>query len=224
MRRMFSSDFLDNDKFLELPISAKLLYIYLNMYADSEGFVASTRKAIMSSGATTDDMRVLLAKNFIKELNEDEFTKVYLVTDFWQNNSSNLLYSPSFKETDFQVAKGQVVLVNKVYMNIEDYNERLLLGENIQATEISKGHSKTSRKKFEKPTLEEVQEYCKLRNNNVNPKDFYDYYENCEWTVKDRKTSKRKPMDNWKNTVITWEKNDKQYNKQETQQIDYMKF
>lgn len=52
----------------------------------------------------------------------------------------------------------------------------------------------------EKPTLEEVKEYCKERNNNVDPKKFFDYYEVNNWI--DNKGNKVK---SWKQKVITWE-------------------
>ena len=56
-------------------------------------------------------------------------------------------------------------------------------------------------KKFVPPTLEEVQEYCKQRNNNVDPKKFFDYYEVGDW-----KDSKGNKIKNWKQKLITWEK------------------
>lgn len=57
------------------------------------------------------------------------------------------------------------------------------------------------RKKFIKPTLDEVKEYCLERNNGVNYQTFYDYYETSDWV--DAKGNKVK---NWKQKVITWEK------------------
>ena len=57
---------------------------------------------------------------------------------------------------------------------------------------------------FNKPTLEEIEEYCKSRNNNVNAKEFYEYYDVANW-----KDSNGKQIKNWKQKVITWEKDDK---------------
>ena len=58
-----------------------------------------------------------------------------------------------------------------------------------------------SKKRFIKPTLEEVQAYCKERNNNVDAKAFFDYYDTGDW-----KDAKGKPVRNWKQKVITWER------------------
>lgn len=57
------------------------------------------------------------------------------------------------------------------------------------------------KKKFVAPTLEEITDYCNSRNNNVNPKQFFDYYEANDWV--DGKGNKVK---SWKQKVITWEK------------------
>lgn len=57
------------------------------------------------------------------------------------------------------------------------------------------------KERFKKPTLEEVEAYCKERGNKVNPKKFYDFYETGNW-----KDSKGNQVKNWKQKVITWEK------------------
>ena len=56
------------------------------------------------------------------------------------------------------------------------------------------------RKRFIPPTLEDVQAYCQERNNKVDPKRFFDYYEQGGW-----KDSKGNPVKNWKQKLITWE-------------------
>lgn len=60
---------------------------------------------------------------------------------------------------------------------------------------------KSEKPKFVPPTLEEVAAYCKERNNNVDPKQFFDYYSTGEW-----KDAKGNPVKNWKQKIITWEK------------------
>lgn len=56
-------------------------------------------------------------------------------------------------------------------------------------------------KRFKPPTLEEVQAYCDERHNSVDAKAFFDYYNAGKW-----KDSKGKPVRNWKQKVITWER------------------
>lgn len=59
----------------------------------------------------------------------------------------------------------------------------------------------TKRKRFEKPTLSEIKQYCIERNNNVDAQHFYDYYESNGWKVG------KNSMKNWQAAVRTWEKN-----------------
>lgn len=54
--------------------------------------------------------------------------------------------------------------------------------------------------RFTPPTLEEVQKYCKERQNNVDPQRFVDFYESKGWMVGKNK------MKSWKACVRTWER------------------
>lgn len=62
--------------------------------------------------------------------------------------------------------------------------------------------NKPKKQSFVPPTLEEVRAYCFERGSNVDPQKFFDYYEEGEW-----KDSKGKPVKNWKQKLITWERN-----------------
>ena len=68
--------------------------------------------------------------------------------------------------------------------------------------EIEKEDNKPQ-KRFVKPTLDEIKAYCQERGNNVDAKAFFDYYETGNW-----KDAKGKPVRNWKQKVITWERSD----------------
>ena len=65
--------------------------------------------------------------------------------------------------------------------------------------ELPKPKKKT--KKFVKPTIEQITEYCKERNNNINSEHFYDHYESKGWKVGNV------GMKDWKAAVRTWERN-----------------
>lgn len=64
-RRMFSKTIIDSDMFLDMPTSSRLLYFDLSMRADDDGFVNSPKKIIRMTGASQDDLKLLIAKNFI---------------------------------------------------------------------------------------------------------------------------------------------------------------
>ena len=64
----------------------------------------------------------------------------------------------------------------------------------------SSASTTTKRKRFEKPTLSEIEQYCIERNNNVNAEQFFDYYESNGWKVGNNS------MKDWKAAVRTWER------------------
>ena len=64
-------------------------------------------------------------------------------------------------------------------------------------------YSKTTKKRFIPPTLDEVKNYCLERNNNVDAERFIDYYTSNGWKVG------KNPMKDWKAAIRTWEKGDK---------------
>jgi len=64
-RRMFSLKIIDTDNFIDMPISTRLLYYDLSMRADDDGFVSSPKKIIKIIGASTDDLKLLRAKDYI---------------------------------------------------------------------------------------------------------------------------------------------------------------
>lgn len=81
--------------------------------------------------------------------------------------------------------------------------------------EIEEEKEKRKREKssrFSPPTLEEVSKYCLERGNNVDPKRFFDFYAAGHW-----KDSKGEPVRNWKQRVISWEKDDNKITKSSTE-------
>ena len=64
-RRMFAKTIIDSDAFLDMPLSSQSLYFHLSMRGDDEGFVNNPKKIQRMIGATDDDMRILISKNFI---------------------------------------------------------------------------------------------------------------------------------------------------------------
>lgn len=68
----------------------------------------------------------------------------------------------------------------------------------VISNDITKG-AKT-RKRFIKPTVEEVREYCQERGNTVDPDTFVNFYESKGWVVG------KSPMKDWKAAVRNWER------------------
>lgn len=60
----------------------------------------------------------------------------------------------------------------------------------------------TKRKRFEKPSISDIKQYCIERNNCVNAEQFYDYYESNGWKVG------KNSMKDWRAAVRTWERSE----------------
>ena len=74
--------------------------------------------------------------------------------------------------------------------------------EKKEIKEKKKDLPETKERVFKKPSVEEISSYCQERNNNINPEQFYDYYEANGWKIN------RNPMKDWKATVRNWERNE----------------
>lgn len=57
------------------------------------------------------------------------------------------------------------------------------------------------KKRFIKPTVEEIRAYCEERQNGIDPEYFYDHYEANGWMAG------KNHMKDWKASVRTWERN-----------------
>lgn len=81
-RRMFSKLITQSARFLQLPAASRLLYYDLGMAADDDGVVEAFT-VMRFTGATQDDLRVLVDKGFITVLNDD---LVSFINDWKRNN------------------------------------------------------------------------------------------------------------------------------------------
>lgn len=106
------------------------------------------------------------------------------------------------------VHKSVIALLDKY--NLEGY---LKGSQGVQSTLNNKDKDKdivkvkAKAKRFAKPTIEEVADYCDERQNDVDAEKFYDYYSSNGWKVG------KNAMKDWKASVRTWEKNTTQQQK-----------
>lgn len=79
---MFAKAITGSARFLRMPATARLLYYDLGMQADDDGIVEAF--AVMrTTGASEDDLNVLVAKGFVKVLDDDLVT---MIVDWKKNN------------------------------------------------------------------------------------------------------------------------------------------
>jgi hypothetical protein len=62
---MFSKTVIDSDAFLDMPLSTQALYFHFAMRADDDGLINNARKIQRMLGASDDDCKLLVAKDYI---------------------------------------------------------------------------------------------------------------------------------------------------------------
>lgn len=74
--------------------------------------------------------------------------------------------------------------------------------ERIENRDLFVVIGKQPQKKFIPPSVEEVREFCKERNNGIDAERFWHYYNSKGWKIG------KESMKKWQSAVITWEKQD----------------
>ena len=202
-KRMFAKSIVLTDAFLDMPMSARCLYFTLGMLADDDGFVGSPKSIMRQCGASQDDLMVLLSKRFVLG-----FDNGVIVIKHWRIN--NYLRNDRHIPTNYQDELATLLVDdNGAYTELEGkrYTDCLPVGIPTVSTDKNSieenSKDKKSREKFTPPTLEEVKAYVKERNSSVDPVKFWTYYDTGGW-----KDGQGRPVKNWKQKLLTWEKHD----------------
>lgn len=100
-RRMFSKKITETDLFLDMPMSSQCLYFHLNMSADDDGFIGNVKTIRRMIGASEDDLKLLLAKEFLIP-----FDSGVVVIKDWKIH--NYIRTDRYNETVYQEEKSQI--------------------------------------------------------------------------------------------------------------------
>ena len=211
-RRMFTDKITESDAFLDMPLSTQALYFHFCMNADDDGFVKNPKRIQRMVSASDDDCRLLVLRRFVLP-----FESGVIVIKHWRMH--NLLRKDRYKPTEYIEEKSMLkIKENGAYTFDDNQGTPLMatlwqpddnqvapqdsIGKDSIDKDIIKENNK--KKKFEKPTLEEVSAYCKERNNGIDAEAFIAFYESKGWLIG------KTPMKSWKSAIITWEKSRKQ--------------
>jgi hypothetical protein len=209
-RRMFAKTIIDSDAFLDMPVTARLLYYDLAMRADDDGFVNSPKKIMRMIGASQDDLSILCLRKFLIP-----FESGVVVIKHWRIH--NYIQSDRYKPTPYQAEKAKLEIEeNKSYrylgavvdgewiQPVSTSDTQVRLGKDRLDKDRLESSAKGTTRKFTPPTYEEVKAYCDERKNGIDPQHFIDYQESRGWVL-----SNGKKMVDWKATIRTWEQRDK---------------
>ena len=205
---MFAKTIIDSDAFLDMPLSTQALYFHLSMRADDDGFINNPKKTQRMVGCGDDDLKLLIAKNFIIP-----FESGVVVIKHWRIH--NFIRTDRYKETVYKEEKAMLdTKDNKAYTlcqplgipNGYQMETQVRLGKDSIDKDnnniiIMSDKPTEPKKQFKPPTFDEVQAYCLERKNSVNAQKFIDHYTSNGWMVGKNK------MKDWKAAIRTWEHN-----------------
>lgn len=180
----------------ELKDKAKLLYGEITSLSDKYGYCYASNKYFAELYGVTVTTISLLIKNLVE--------KGYIESEIkYKEGSKEILnrylkiikggYLKNFKEGYLKKVKDNNININNTSNNIKE---------------------KSIKRKFDKPTIEQIQEYCIERNNGINAEAFYDFYESKNWYVGKNK------MSDWKACVRTWEQRQQSKTKTSTDRMN----
>ena len=219
-RRMFARAVTGGARFLRMPVTSRLLYYDLGMAADDDGCVEAFAVMRMT-GATEDDLKVLVSKGFVRVLNED---LVVYITDWQANNQirKDRDHEGRYKgridcevgslpdnqvTTEWQPRVNQAgddlateVRLGKVRLGKASIGEASL-GE-VRAEKPAQSAKPPAHTRFSPPSAEEIEAYCEEKGFCIDAERFVDYYASIGWRVG------KNPMKDWRAAVRTWVKKD----------------
>ena len=102
-RRMFAKTIIDSDAFLDMPVTAQLLYFHLAMRADDDGFVNKPKSIMRITGCKDDDINLLFFKKFLIP-----FENGIVVIKHWKIH--NYIRNDRYKETKYKEEKATLTL------------------------------------------------------------------------------------------------------------------
>lgn len=188
-RRMFSKTIIDSDAFLDMPISARLLYYDLSMRADDDGFVNSPKKIMRMIGATQDDLSILALRKFIIP-----FDVGIVVIKHWKIH--NYIRKDTYSETKY--------LEQKELLELDENNSYRLKNNNCDvsvddpSTQVRLGKDRIGKVSIDNiPASEETSSADTAK---ANRKHKYGEYQNVLLKDEELQTLKEK-YENWEELI-----------------------
>jgi len=168
-----------------LTANAKLLYAEITALLNMNGECFATNKYF----AALYNKSVVTVSKWISELIQNGYISSYYT------------YKKGTKEIDkryLSILKGGIKENDKggIKENFKDNN-----------TSINNNLTDSNSKRFKKPTINDIANYCIERKNNIDAETFFDFYESKDWKVGKNK------MKDWRACVRTWEKRQVKNNK-----------
>ena len=134
---------------------------------------------------------------FSKLYNKNKVTISRWISELKRNGFIKISFT--YKEGSNEIANRYIqICYEGISKNDKEVLTKMLKNNNtINNNNITYSNKKV---RFKKPTLDEVKNYCILRNNNIDAEAFIDFYESKNWRIG------RNNMKDWKACIRTWER------------------
>ena len=179
-----------NVRYADITPNAKLLFAEITALLQMNGVCFASNQYFSKLYGKN---KVTISR-WISELKRNGFIKI----------------SFTYKEGSKEIANRYIqICYDSISKNDKEVLTKMLKNNNIiNNTNLTDSNKK---ERFKKPTLDEVKNYCILRNNNIDAESFIDFYESKNWQIGKNK------MKDWKACIRTWERRD--ITKQSTSKI-----
>lgn len=183
---------------LDLCLKGNELLIYAIIYGFSqvEGHLFNGGLKYLAEWTNSTKQGVMKALKSLEEKN-----LIARKEEVWNGIKKVEYYATKFNGVVNKVEQGgKQSLMGGIQQSLPD-----IIDTNNKEQKDSNNKDIQSTKKptrFERPTVEQVQAYCKERNNGIDAQYFIDYYESRGWKLKGGN-----PIVDWQACVRTWEKN-----------------
>ena len=134
---------------------------------------------------------------FSKLYNKNKVTISRWISELKRNGFIKISFT--YKEGSKEIANRYIqICYDGISKNDKEVLTKMLKNNNT----INNNNTTYSNRKafFKKPTLDQVNDYCIERKNNVDAEAFLDFYESKDWKIEKNK------MKDWKACVRTWER------------------
>ena len=139
------------------------------------------------------------------------FCRVYEVSRGSIQNWLKMLEDNGYIERTVIFKQGSKEIMAR-YIKLTDKGSLKNYTDNTNINITNNNLTDNNSKRFKKPTLDEVKNYCIFRNNNIDAEGFISFYESKDWMIGKNK------MKNWEQAIVTWEK--REYKKPTMSKLD----
>lgn len=143
-RRMIALDVIKSNRYQSMPVSTKCLYIELLVRADDAGIIDDSYSIMRMTGASNDDLKLLVAKGYIIAVDDE----LYVIADWavhndttkrWFRKGNCTLYKDIFDRLNWQPDCKYEYTPDMVLMPNDDPKNQLALISDISTaiTEVT---------------------------------------------------------------------------------------